>query len=82
MQILLDRCTDILTAVETQTSAIITSIKTIIDDKIFEQGHMTTDKFQDILSDYMEAHKKEIAELRAEVRALNTNPSATTNPNT
>jgi len=43
---------------------------------------MTTDKFQDILSDYMEAHKKEIAELRKEVRALNTNPSVITSPNT
>ena len=81
MQILLDRCTNILTAVETQASAVITSIKTAIDDKIFEQGHMTTGKFQDILSDYMEAYKKEIAELRVEVRALNKNPLATTNPN-
>ena len=82
MQILLDRYTDILTAIKTQTSAIITIIKTAIDDKIFEQGHITTDKFQDILSDYIEACKKEIEELRVKVRALSINLSATTNLNT
>lgn len=44
---------------------------------------MTASKFQEILGDHMEAHQKEIAELREEVRALNrSSPNTTTSPNT
>ena len=59
----------------------VAAVKTAIDEKIWEQGHMTADKFTELLGDFktdmLEAHRKEIAESREEVRHLGVNHEAT-----
>ena len=50
--------------VEVQTSTMVDAVKTAIDDKIWEQGHMTADKLTELLgnfkTDMLEAHRKVI----------------------
>ena len=74
VQVLLTRCADILAKVEVQTSTMVGVVKTAIDEKIWEQGHMTADKLTESLgnfkTDMLEAHRKEIAELREELGIL------------
>ena len=74
IQLVLDRCADILTKVELQTRTIVDAVNAVIEGKVCEPRHMMADRFSSLLGDFkadmLEAHKKEIAELRQEVRGL------------